>query len=267
MMERNEYMKHILLTNDDGYQADGLRQLIHEFKHEAVLTVAAPMEERSGVGHALTIRQPLMVRESLFEGQKIYAVSGTPADCVKLALNKFCERTPDLVISGINQGPNTGINVFYSGTAAAALEACLLGIPSMAVSLASYHSKDFSAASNFAGKIAHLIMNKGIPSRVMINVNVPNLPFNEIKGIRLTVQGKGCYEDNYLERKDPRGRSYYWIDGEQRDERIADGEDDDALRKGWVSVTPLYANLTADPRLISMAEWFEQGEMIPNVVS
>lgn len=236
----------ILLTNDDGYQALGLHRLIDVFREGADLFVVAPLQEMSGVGHAITIRQPLLEKKCLYEGLEIYAISGTPADCVKLAYANIMNEQIDLVVSGINQGSNTGVNIFYSGTASAAMEAALLGIPALAVSLASYTSANFGPAAHYAQYVAEMILRDGLPKRVFLNMNVPNLPIEDIKGIQLTRQGPCIYKDEYVAYSDPRGNRFYWLHGNRLDIDPEPDEDDAAISEGWISITPVQAALTAD---------------------
>jgi 5'-nucleotidase len=235
----------ILVTNDDGYQAEGLQQLVNALNDLGEITIVAPAQEMSGVSHGITIRTPLLVRKSQMLGFPLYVVSGTPADCVKLGITQLIPQKPDLVLSGINQGPNTGINIFYSGTVAAATEAALMGVPAIAVSLASFKSKDFTVAAEYARRISLFVFDSGLPKNILLNVNVPNLPLDQIKGIRYSVQGKGRYEDSYLERRDPRGESYFWLYGYKKVELQDPDEDDNVLADGYVAITPLRAEVTA----------------------
>ncbi len=236
----------VLLTNDDGIDSPAFQSLIRVLQDDFKITVVAPQQEMSAVSHALTIKSPLFCEERIIEDHNAIGVRGTPADCVKLALDRFMPEPPDLVISGINKGANVGINIFYSGTVAAAMQATLAGIPSFAVSLASFSSNEFQYASRVAHLLARQIMRNRLPSGIMLNVNVPDLPSHLIKGVRATRQGKTVYHDHYIEKTDPRGDQYFWLDGSEcRDEHDL-SIDHHALNAGWISVTPLISNLTAN---------------------
>jgi 5'/3'-nucleotidase len=245
----------ILLTNDDGISAPGLQTLAESFSDTDLLTIAAPSGDRSAVSHGITIARPIFVQDVPVQGIVGHAIDGTPADCVKLAVDRLMNDRPDIVISGINQGANTGINIFYSGTVAAALEATLMGIPAMAVSMASYTSTAFQ----FAATVAKFMVMSGtvasIPKGMMLNVNIPNLPENEIQGIRITKQGEGGYRDCYVEYKDPKGRPYYWLTGNKTDSEDNLDIDRHALRAGWISVTPLQSSLNVNSNQPDFVEW------------
>lgn len=242
----------ILLTNDDGIYAPGLLALRNALAELGSVAVVAPDSERSAFGHAITMAHPLRAaeaeRDGVFYG---LAVSGTPADCVKLALHTLLARRPRLVVSGINPGPNLATNVLYSGTVSAARESTIFDIPGLAVSLRSWRAdSDFSAAAAVARFFSRLILQNGLPAGVMLNVNVPALPSSEIKGIRLTRLARYRYRDSYEVRQDPRGRNYYWLTGEDA-EVLAPEPDLDAVavEAGYVSVTPLNYDLTCEPFL------------------
>ncbi len=237
----------ILLTNDDGVAAPGLAALERALDGLGRLVVVAPDAERSASGHAITMTNPLRLSEvARSPGVRGYAVNGTPADCVKLALHTLLPAPPRLVISGINLGPNTGTNVLYSGTVSAATEGTIFNIPSLAVSLRSYaRDGDFSPAAHFAREFAARILSRGLPEGVLLNVNVPALPRDQIRGIRITRLARYRYRDSYDVRQDPRGRNYYWLTGE--DAEILKPEPDldaVAVEEGFVSVTPLCYDLT-----------------------
>ena len=220
------------------------------------MTVVAPDAERSAIGHAITTTTPLRVKEYR-RGTTLlgYASSGTPADCVKLALGAIFERRPDLVVSGINLGSNTATNVIYSGTVSAATEARILGIPSIAVSLATVTDPYWGYAARVGRHVASLVLEHGLPPKVLLNVNVPNLPREEIRGIRVTRQGDSVYAEGYELRNDPRGRPYYWLVGKfsMRDD---DQETDAwAVANRYVSVTPITFDLTAHGQRQALAAW------------
>jgi len=237
----------LLLTNDDGICAKGLEALYDSVSDLGDVVIVAPETEMSATAHAITMTQPLRTKEIHRNGSLWgIAVNGTPADAAKLALTALLTPTPDLVISGINQGVNSGLAAIYSGTVSAAAEGSFVGVPSMAVSLASRHYGDFVPAARIARALAERMLHKPkwLPKFSMLNVNVPPLPLSSIKGIRVTRQGMGGYRDGYERREDPRGIAYYWLDGAgfviEKDERA----DDNAVLEGYVTVTPLRFDLT-----------------------
>lgn len=247
---------NILLTNDDGIHARGLAALYDEFSRIGRCLIVAPETEQSAVGHAITFTKPLTMRKTMHNGHYTgYAVAGTPADCVKLGVRILSEETVDLVVSGINRGANVGINVIYSGTVSAATEAAILGVPSMAVSLDSRKEEaDFTVAARIARRLAFRMMERPFLKGVTLNVNVPALPEEEIRGIAATRQGATQLLETYDRRTDPRDNIYYWLAGET----ILPDEDDEAdawaLKKGFVSVTPIQYDLTRYNVLKQLAE-------------
>jgi 5'-nucleotidase len=242
----------ILLTNDDGINAPGLAALAAEVSKFAQVFIVAPVSEMSAVGHAITLSAPLRVKKSYKNGDFFgYAVNGTPADCVKLAYWALLKNKPkpDLLISGINHGSNTGINTIYSGTVSAATEGAILGIPSFAISLTTYDEPDFSFAAEFAGKLAQSSMMHGLPSGVSLNVNVPAVPKEKIRGIEITRQGKANYTEEFQVRKDPRQQNYYWLTGEKKQIEKDGKVDDRAISENKISITPVQYDLTHYPIL------------------
>ena len=236
-------MTRILVTNDDGVRAKGIRSLAEALSPLGEVVVVAPAREASAVGHALTLHHPLRLEHLK---NSVYALDGTPTDCVNIGVAAVLRGLPDLVVSGINNGLNIGDDVTYSGTVSGALEGALLGVPSIAVSLqqgpGTWGKWDFSDAARVASEVAAQVLKKGLPTRTFLNVNVPHL---SPKGIRLTVQGKRTHATTVSERRDPRGRAYYWI-GEGEDEWLPDEASDyAAIRAGYVSLTPLQADMTA----------------------
>lgn len=234
-----------LLTNDDGIYARGLSALYEELSKDADCLIVAPEIEQSAVGHAITISRPLMVRSAQKNGHFLgYAVSGTPADCVKIGLKALSDQPVDLVVSGINRGANVGINVIYSGTVSAATEGVILGVPSLAVSLDSHREADYTVAARFARKMAAFILRNPMKG-VAVNMNVPALSEEEIRGVMVVRQGRARLIENFEKRIDPRDNVYYWLAGETQ---IADNEavdsDGSALRNGFITVSPLYCDLT-----------------------
>lgn len=246
----------ILLTNDDGINAPGLYALYRQIKTIGEAAIVAPAFERSAVGHAITTVDPLRVSEVRKDGE-LYglAVSGMPADCVKIAIKSLLPHRPGLVISGINQGPNTGMNVIYSGTVSAATEATMLGIPAFAISLDSFTSQEFEYAAEFAGRLARSVIEKGLPAGTLLNVNVPAVPRDKISGVRVTRQGMAKFTEEFHKRIDPRGRAYWWLGGELMDPDEEEGTDSAALKDGAVSVTPIHYDMTDYKNLDMIREW------------
>jgi 5'-nucleotidase len=235
---------NIMLTNDDGVDADGLTALFNVLSENHTVVVVAPAYERSAAGHSISLHEPLRAKKIKFAGTgKGFAVFGTPADCVKLALLKLLDTRPDLVISGINAGVNDGVNIFYSGTVAAAREACLNGIPAMAVSIAGRNPANFHSAAVLAARLADNTAAWGFSGKTLINVNMPDLPLAEIKGIRITRQDMAIPGDWVEKRRDPRGGAYYWY-GYSTPEVKASGTDREALINRYVSITPLLCDMT-----------------------
>ena len=235
----------LLICNDDGIHAPGI-QALHEAVHDLGEThVVAPAAEQSAVGHAITLSNPIKCRPVEKAGKFFgHAVGGTPADCVKLAITDLVKPPPDLLISGINLGPNAGISVIYSGTVSAATEGTILGIPSMAVSLNSFTEPLWATAARVARDLAQKVLQRGLPPETLLNVNVPNIPFEQIKGYQVTRMGRSRYNEVFHRRTDPRGNVYYWMDGEI--ELLGDGQGTDirALEDGYVSLTPIWFDLT-----------------------
>ncbi len=250
----------ILLSNDDGVDANGLAALAAALQGLGTIAVVAPVQEQSAVGHAITVHNPMRAHPWAFEGPDgpiwARAVTGTPADCVKLAAQKLLPRKPDLVVSGINHGPNAAINVIYSGTVSAATEAAILGIPSFAISHCSWDSEvDFEAAGHYARLVAERILGHGLPTGVLLNVNVPDLAMEHIRGVEVTRQARARWEEEFEERRDPFNRPYYWLGG--RFVNLDDGHDTDlhAIDRGYVSITPIHYDLTAYDHISRIEGW------------
>jgi len=244
-----------LLTNDDGIYARGLAALHASLSQVGECVIVAPEVEQSAVGHAITISHPLMVREVKRNGHFYgYAVTGTPADCVKLGVKELSPGPVDLIVSGINRGANVGINVIYSGTVSAATEGLILGIPAMAISLDSHGEADFSFAAEFALNCA-LMMVKNPLFGVALNINVPALPRDQIRGVMVVKQGRARLVESFERRVDPREHVYYWLAGETM---VADDEawDSDAcaLKRGIITITPLHCDLTHHEMLKEVEE-------------
>lgn len=235
----------ILLTNDDGIQAVGLRSLYHGLKragHE--VHVVAPVTEMSAVGHAVTLAAPLRVKEfdeKDFQGQ---GVSGTPADCVKLGLATLLGFRPDLVVSGINAGANVGVDILYSGTVSAATEGALMGLPALAVSYDSFAPSDLAAQGDYTASFVNKVDWGTLPRHCVLNLNFPALPMGEVRGLKVCPQTRAAYDDWYDERTDPRGRKYYWLTGVIPPERVSPGKDRALLTEGYMTLTPLRFDFT-----------------------
>lgn len=243
----------ILVTNDDGIHAPGLAILAQALQALGRVVIIAPDQDNSAASHSLTMKRPLRVKGL---GQDRYSVDGTPTDCVTLAMGKILPRKPQLVVSGINPGPNLGDDVSYSGTVSAAVEGTMLGAPSLAVSLAGDEAFVFETAAAFALTLARTILDKGLPKDTLLNVNVPNRGPEEILGVRFTRQGRRVYDGAIKETFDPWGRQHYWIGGGTP--LWDEGEDTDAqaILAGYVSVTPLHLDLTNHAALRKLgAEW------------
>ena len=246
---------NILITNDDGIYSPGIKVLTNEFKKLGKVTVVAPDAERSAVGHSITINHPLRVKEVKRDGAVFgYAVNGTPADCVKIALGTIMAERADLVVSGINQGLNIGTNVIYSGTVSGAMEGAILGLPSLAISIDidknnennENYEKSFSFPAKFGVFLAKLVIENGLPERTLLNINFPFCSKKDIKGVAITRQAETAFRDRFQRRLDPRENVYYWLEGENEEVDLEGGDSLDfvAIRKGFISITPLSSDLT-----------------------
>src|SRR5258705_13572208 len=235
----------ILITNDDGITAPGIRALVEAARPLGKVVVVAPDKPQSGMGHAITIGTPLrMNKVEMFDGIEAWQTSGTPVDCVKLAVDKILHRKPDLCLSGINHGANHSINVIYSGTMSAAMEASIESIPSIGFSLLDYRfDADFAAASFFANKIIKTVLANKLDKHLLLNVNIPSIPTKDIKGIRICKQAYAKYKEEFDERIDPHGKKYYWLTGEFINYDNAEDTDVWALKNNYVSVVPVQFDL------------------------
>ena len=231
----------ILLSNDDGISAAGLTALQESLASLDDVWIVAPDRNQSAVSHSLTLYRPLRIEQM---GPRVFAVDGTPTDCINLAINGILPERPRLVVSGINHGANLGDDVTYSGTVSAAMEATLLGVPALAVSQVGRDELDFAPAAAFTRELAAAVLRGGLPADTLLNVNVPDGPAGNIKGYALTRQGKRRYSDAVVEKVDPRGKKYYWIGGGEADFVAAEGTDFAAVHSGWISITPLHLDLT-----------------------
>ncbi len=237
---------NILLTNDDGIYSEGIRALYESLKTIGKVTIVAPDAERSAVGHAITLSDPLRVKKVNRNGKFFgYATTGTPADCVKLAIRALLKKKPDLIVSGINLGQNVGYSVLYSGTVSGATEGAILGIPSFAISLATFTNPDYSFAAKFAKKLAkQIIQNKGLPKGTLLNVNIPAVNQKYIKGIRIVKQSEKAIEERFDKREDPRKRTYYWLTGEIIKSDKKEDADIETIRNNYISITPIHCDMT-----------------------
>lgn len=249
---------NILLVNDDGINAPGilaLRQACLAAGHR--IWMVAPDRERSGSGHAITLESPLYVEEVPFsdEAGPGYSVSGTPADCAKLAIRAICDERPDLVLSGINRGPNLGTDVLYSGTVSAAIEAVILGVPAIALSLAGYEELDYCFAAAFALRLVNVFAASGLPEHTMLNVNIPAVGGGRIAGARVTRLGERRYRNVFERRCDDQERTHYWLLEEALDNVDAPETDVWAIGRNFVSLTPIQLDLTSHALLNQLSDW------------
>ncbi|MFY9175686.1 MAG: 5'/3'-nucleotidase SurE [Peptococcia bacterium] len=238
----------ILITNDDGIMAPGIQELARKMSQVGEVIVSAPMEEQSAIGHGITIRDPIRIRSMNFPNiTKAWAVGGTPADCVKLAVQEFIDEKCSLVLSGINNGPNLGTDVLYSGTVSAAIEGAIQGMTSMAISLASFGAEDYSTAAEITCFLAQKVYEHRhlIPPDTLLNVNIPAVPREKLKGFRITKLGQREYANVFDRRIDPRGNTYFWLGGEVVPHKDEDPDVDSvAVANNYVSITPIHFDLT-----------------------
>ena len=236
----------ILVTNDDSVHAKGIKELVLVASEFGNVLVVAPNKPQSGMGHAITITKPLRMESyNGFDGVEAYSCSGTPVDCVKLAVFEILKRKPDLLLSGINHGENSSTNVLYSGTMSAAIEGAMEGIPSIGFSLADFNSDaDFSAAKNVATELIPQIMNKGLPNNTALNVNVPKVSYRDLKGIKVCAQAHAYWEDKFDSRRDQFGKPYYWLTGQFSDRDQREDTDLHYLKMGYATIVPTHFDLT-----------------------
>jgi 5'-nucleotidase len=251
--------KLILITNDDGLYAAGLRTLLDVLEEFGKVVVISTMESMSGMSQALTVKTPIRVK-LLEEDEKhrIYACNGTPTDSIKLAVNQLLERLPDWVVAGINHGANASVSVLYSGTMAAALEGCLYGITSVGFSLNDFSSRaDFSVCKKYIRQIMKKLTGHSLPEGICLNVNIPSIPESEIKGIKICRQARGNWKEEFEKRKDPMGKTYYWLTGFfQNHEPDATDTDEWAIKNNYVSIVPVTVDMTAHKYIDDLSKWF-----------
>ena len=265
-------MPKILISNDDGVHAPGIQALARALDQVGEVTVLAPERNWSAAGHPKTMHKPLRVKPVTWpDGRTVYASNGAPSDCVALGIMGALGDEPfDLVVSGINAGHNLGTDVFYSGTVAAAMEANIHGVPAIAVSLGSVHEDEsvdqgeaLALAGQVAARLARTVLEKGLPSHVLLNVNVPNLPPERLRGAQVTRLGRRIYRDVLIRREDPWGRPYFWIGGEMPTGIPEDGSDVGAVENGHVSVTPVGVDLTKYDFMDVLRAWGVEESLVP----
>jgi 5'-nucleotidase len=243
---------NILITNDDGITAPALYGLREAMRDLGRVFIVAPDRDQSATSHSLTLYRPMRIERP---EPDVYAIDGTPTDCVLIALHGLLPVRPDLVVSGVNRGPNMGDDVFYSGTVAAAIEGALQGLPALAVSLVASGLADFTYACDVSRRLVDVVIERGLPAKSVLNVNVPYRPAAEVQGVRITRLGKRVYQDSLIERVDPRGRKYYWIGGDAPIWEPEPETDFLAIDEGYVSVTPLHLDLTNEGLRRGLEDW------------
>ncbi len=249
------FMK-ILVSNDDGISSPGIYALVQELKKIGDVVVVAPLSEQSAVGHAITMKTPLRLTKYNHHGEFFgYAVDGTPADCVKMGVRNILQENPDIVVSGINHGSNAATAVIYSGTVSAAREAAIMDIPAIAVSVTSHEAKNFGYAAKLAAKFCKLIAENGLKKGTLLNINVPDIPEDEIKGVLITKQGKSKWDDIYERRVDPNGQDYYWLTGLLVNLDNDLSYDQYAVINNYASVSPIHFDLTDNETYSAMGKW------------
>ncbi|MBI5169295.1 MAG: 5'/3'-nucleotidase SurE [Candidatus Eisenbacteria bacterium] len=243
---------HILVTNDDGIGSPALLQLKAQLSQFGRVTIIAPDRNQSATSQALTLHRPLRIHALQ---EDVYSVDGTPTDCVLVAFHGKLVERPDLVVSGINHGPNMGEDVFYSGTVAAAIEGTLQGVPALAASLVTRQPTDFREPAEIVGRLLRQVLVRGLPPRMLLNVNFPFRSMADLAGVQFTRLGTRVYEDTLVRKVDPRGKEYYWIGGEDPVWRPEPGTDYHAVHAGFVSVTPMQLDLTDHAAIDAMESW------------
>lgn len=260
MKKRKDEKPLILVTNDDGITAPGISALVEVMRELGDVIVVAPDKPQSGMGHAITINSTLRISKvKIYNVLEEYSCTGTPVDCVKLAVNKILPRKPDLCVSGINHGSNMSINVIYSGTMSAAVEGAIEGIPSIGFSLCDFSIEaDFNPSKIYVRKIAETVLEHGLPEGVCLNVNIPAMPLSELKGLRVCRQAKANWVEELDERKDPSGKPYFWLTG--RFVNFEPGSEDTdvwALDNNYISVVPVQFDMTSHSTIEKMKHWHE----------
>jgi 5'-nucleotidase len=253
-----ENRKLIFVTNDDGYLANGIEVLVEAVRHLGEVVVVAPEEPQSGMSHAITVKHPLRIRTIKKEDNiSIFAVNGTPVDCVKLAINQILNRKPDILVSGINHGSNSSTSILYSGTMGAAIEGSINHIPSVGFSHELYtHDADLEAARVYSQQITHKVLENGLPKNICLNVNFPSGEYNDILGVKICRQTMGHWQEEFDKRTDPVGREYFWLTGEYHNhEPEATDTDEWALKNKYVSIVPVHTDLTSYETIRLINKW------------
>ncbi len=243
----------ILISNDDGVHAPGIQALYTGLKTVGETIIVAPDREQSATSHSLTFRVPLRAEQL---DENIIAVNGTPTDSVMLAVRALLDRKPDIIVSGINRGPNLADDVTYSGTVAAAMEGTLLGITSIAISLVTFdHKADYRPVTKFAAQLVRQVIDEGLPPNVFLNVNFPSIPESEIRGVRITRLGKRTYKDAIVRKEDPHGKAYFWLAGTPVHEDVGTDTDTYAVDNNFISITPIHLDLTHYETISHIRNW------------
>lgn len=253
----------ILVTNDDGYKAPGIRKISELAGEFGEVVIVAPTKGQSGMSHAVTLAEPIRIKQKSGKANcRIYACSGTPADCVKIALNKILDRKPDLIISGINHGSNSSVSLFYSGTVAACIEGCMNGIPSIALSVDDHSpDADFELALKYSRRIIPEALANGLPEYTCLNINFPRIPEAECMGIKVCRQAMGVWKEEFEHRLDPQGRDYFWLTGYFSNlEPLADNNDEWALQQNYAAIVPIKVDVTNHDALKEISNWNLNGE-------
>ncbi|MEA1875649.1 MAG: 5'/3'-nucleotidase SurE [Bacteroidota bacterium] len=248
----------ILVTNDDGYKAPGIRHLVEVARKFGEVLLVGPMKGQSGMSHAVTLHEPIRLKKISEEpGLRVFACSGTPADCVKIALNQILDVKPDLLLSGINHGSNASVSLFYSGTVAAAVEGCMNSIPSIAFSVDNHSiDADFRLAVHYIGPVIRAALKNGMPDITCLNINFPDVPKEECKGIRVCRQTKGVWKEEFEHRVDPQGRDYYWLTGFFSNEEPKETDTDEYLmQQKYAAIVPIKVDVTDYEAIKAIGEW------------
>lgn len=247
----------ILVTNDDGIFAEGIYKLAKRLSEDHEVFVVAPDRQRSATGHAITMHHPIRATRVKFFDTDIpaWSVDGTPSDCIKLAMEALLDEKPDLIMSGINDGPNLGTDVLYSGTVSAAVEGAIHGIQSMAISMGYSKNIDFSLGTEFAFKMTKELETNKLPKDTLLNINIPNASKEELKGVKITTLGIRRYKNSFEKRQDPRGNEYYWLGGEVINEIQGKDSDINAINEKYISMTPIHYDLTKFDLIQTIEKW------------
>jgi len=251
----------ILLTNDDGIYSEGIQVLKKQLEKIAEVIIIAPDRERSTIGHAMTLRKPLRINEVNINGDSLgYSIDGTPVDCIIMGLLEIMKNSkPDMVVSGINRGPNLGDDIIYSGTVSAAIEGAMRNVPSLAVSIVAYENFKFKSAALITENIVSHLMKDSLPSNLILNINVPNIDYDKIEGIAVTRHGKRVYQDKIKKIYDPQGTTHYWLGGDLPEGKIEPDTDFEAIYHHKVSITPLSLDLTNYHNMPEVKDWVKNG--------